>query len=127
MTSFDAVHFHPPAPVAQVALRNAATGAADSAVLLLLDTRADVTLVPRAAVERIGVEVDAAARIELSGFDGSRSFAAFVILDLLLLERTFRGNVLVTDAKRGILGRDVLNHFVLLIDGPNQQWSQATP
>jgi predicted aspartyl protease len=55
MPNYDASHFDPPAPVARVTLRNPHNGATVSDVLLLLDTGADVTLLPRTAVERLGV------------------------------------------------------------------------
>jgi hypothetical protein len=60
------------------------------------------------------------------GFDGSKSFAPVVILDLLFLRRAFRGRYLLIEAERGILGRDVLNHIAVLLDGPRQQWLEHT-
>jgi hypothetical protein len=46
MPGYDASGFDPPAPVARVVLRNPHSGATVSDVLLLLDTGADVTLLP---------------------------------------------------------------------------------
>ena len=73
MPSYDAAHFDPPAPVAQVMLRNSHSGATVSDVLLLLDTGADITLLPRTAVEQLGVPLLAGQRYELMGFDGARA------------------------------------------------------
>ena len=124
MPSYDASDFDPPAPVARVALRNPDTRATVSDVSVLLDTGADVTLLPRTAVERLGVPLLPDQRYELMSFDGSRSFAPVVMLDLLFLRRAFRGRYLLIEAERGILGRDILNHVTLLLDGPRQQWSE---
>jgi hypothetical protein len=55
MPSYDASHFDPPAPVARVRLRNPQSGATVSDVLWLMDTGADITLLPRTAVEPLGV------------------------------------------------------------------------
>jgi hypothetical protein len=55
MPSYDASHFDPPAPVARVTLRNPHSGVTVSDVVLLLDTGADVTMLPRMAIERLGV------------------------------------------------------------------------
>jgi predicted aspartyl protease len=55
MPSDDASYFDPPAPVARMTPRNPHSGATVSDVLLLLDTGADVTLLPRTAVEQLGV------------------------------------------------------------------------
>ena len=55
MPNYDTSSFDPPAPVARVTLRHPHNGATVSDVPLLLDTGADVTLLPRTAVERLGV------------------------------------------------------------------------
>jgi hypothetical protein len=127
MPSYDASHFDPPAPVARVTLRNPHSGATVSDVLLLLDTEADITLLPRTAVEPLGVPLLADQQYELMGFDGSKSFAPVVMLDVLFLKRAFRGLYLLIEEERGILGRDILNHVILLLDGPRQQWSEHAP
>ena len=124
MPSYDGSHFAPPAPVARVTLRNTQSGALVSDVLLLVDTGADVTLLPRIAVDRLGVPLLADQRYELMGFDGSKSFAPVVMLDMILLARAFRGRYLLIEEERGILGRDILNHVTLLLDGPRQLWSE---
>ena len=127
MPSYDASHFDPPAPVAHVTLRNPHSGATVSDVLLLVDTGADITLLPRLAVEQRGVPLLADQRYELMGFDGSKSFAPVVILDLLFLQCAFRGQYLLSEEERGIMGRDILNHVLLLLDSPQQQWSEQAP
>jgi predicted aspartyl protease len=127
MPSYDAVHFDPPAPVAQVMLRNPHSGATVSDVLLLVDTGADITLLPRTAVEQLGVPLLGGQRYELMGFDGNKSFASVVMLDLLFLQRAFRGRYLLIEEERGIMGRDILNHVILLLNGPHQQWSEHAP
>ena len=123
MPTYDA-RFDPPAPVASATLRHPDSGARAPDVPLLIDTGADVSLLPRAATERLGVSPEKGRRYELVGFDGSRSFAEVVILDVIFFQRAFRGPYLLTDEARGILGRDVLNHILLLLDGPRGQWSE---
>ena len=98
-----------------------------SDVPLLLDTEADITLLPQTAVEQLGVPLLASQRYELMGFDRNRSFAPVVILGLLFLQRAFRGRYLLIEEERGIMGRDILNHGLLLLDGPQQQWSEHAP
>jgi hypothetical protein len=81
MPNYDASHFDPPAPIARGILRDPHSGVTVSDVQLLLDTGADVTLLPRTAVERY----------ELMGFNGNKSFAPVVMLDMFFLRRAFRG------------------------------------
>lgn len=116
-----------PRQVARVELRNPDTGTAVSDVLLLLDTGADVTLLPHTSVRTLGVSPLADLRYELMGFDGSKSFASVVLIDMVFLNRVFRSQYLLTEDDCGILGRDILNHLILLLDGPRRQWSEHTP
>lgn len=123
MPAYDAQNFDPPAPIAHVTLR-AADGTTVPDVPLLIDTGADATLLPRAAVLRLGMTLDPALQYDLMGFDGSRSKAQAVDLDMLFLQKAFRGRYLLTDEDRGILGRDVLASLILLLNGPAREWSQ---
>ena len=61
MPNYDREHFDPPAPVALVAVRNPIGGATVSGVELLIDSGADVTLLPRSCVLQIGIQVDTTA------------------------------------------------------------------
>lgn len=124
MPAYDALHFDPPAPVATVTLRSPDSEAMVSDVVMLLDTGADVTLLPRAATERLGVAVLAGQHYELTGFDGGKTSLPVAMLDMVFMGRAFRGLYILTEDDRGIMGRDVLNHLSLLLDGPRQQWSE---
>ena len=77
--------------------------------------------------ERLGVPTELDAQYELMGFDGSKSFAPAVRLEMILLKRTFRGRFLLVDQEQGILGRDILNHLRLVLAGPTQQWWEYSP
>ena len=50
-----------------------------------------------------------------------------VNLDMLFLKRLFRDQYEVIDEERGILGRHILNHVALLLDGPHLRWDEHTP
>ena len=124
MPTYDATQFEPPAPLARVILRNPDTGTAWSDVPMLLDSGADVTLIPQTTVKVLGVAVVPNRHYELVGFDGSVSFAPVVRLDLIFCRRTFRGQFLLIDQAWGILGRNVLNAVSLLFDGPRLAWDE---
>ena len=55
MPSYDSLQHQPPAPVASVTLRNPDDATMKADQILLIDTGADVTLLPRAAVKQLGV------------------------------------------------------------------------
>ena len=122
MPACDSTGFAPPAPVASVTLRNPETGASTADVLLLIDSGADVTLLPAAVVEALGISVRANTGYELKGFDGSHSVSMAVRADLIWLRKTFKGDFLLINQEVGFLGRDILNHVSLILDGPHLNW-----
>ncbi len=89
---------------------------------MLLDTGADVTLLPRECVSQIQVPIDPTHAYELMGFDGTRSTAIAVHLDLIFLGLTFRGRFLMIDQPDGVLGRNILNHLNVSFNGPRLLW-----
>ena len=122
MPAYDDSRFAPPAPLALVTLRNPNTGATIQNVSMLIDTGADITLVPSAAVQQIGLTSIPDTFYELAAFDGSKSLAAVIRLELLFSQRTFRGRFLIVEQEIGVLGRNILNALRLLFDGPGLEW-----
>jgi hypothetical protein len=124
MPKYDDVLFSPPAPLATVTLRNPGNGWRVNDVPMLLDSGADVTLIPQIIADQLDIGTGADAHYELTGFDGRVSLAAAVRLEMIFLNKVFRGNYLVVAQPWGILGRDVLNLLSLLFDGPHLIWSE---
>lgn len=125
MTSYSET-YSPPAPTINIKLRNPATFEPISEVPMLMDTGADLTLIPRKFCDLIVADISKTKYLELDGFDGSISNAYYVHLDLIFLHQVFRGNYLAYDQPEGILGRDILNKFAILFDGPNLNWNEQT-
>ncbi len=124
MPAYDNIVFDPPAPLARVSIRHPQSGAIVSNVPMLLDTGADVTLLPGIFVAQIGISGAANESYELKGFDGKVSLARVVEADLLFLRRAFKGRFLLINEGWGLIGRDVLNHVSLLFDGLRLEWNE---
>lgn len=124
MPVYDSSLFNPPAPLAIVTLRNQNNSNAVSDVPMLVDSGADVTLIPKAIVNQLGLDIDPNEGYELMAFNGSMSVAQVVQLDLVFLKRVFRGRFLLINQECGILGRDILNHISLMLDGPHLSWEE---
>jgi hypothetical protein len=124
MQVYDAKQYDPPAPVAYVTLRHPATNASIFDVPMLLDTGADVTLLPRERIEQLGVSNVENKIYEVEGFDGGIKLVEAVEMEMVFLGRKFKGKFLVIDQPMGILGRNVLNAVALLLDGPRGIWDE---
>ncbi len=116
--------YSPPAPVAQIKLRNTIGQKLISNVPTLLDTGSDITLLPKSFCEEIGAAISTTKFLELKGFDESTSIAFYTSLDLFFLNKLFRGEFLVYEQDEGIIGRDILNEFSILFDGINLNWQK---
>ncbi len=46
------------------------------------------------------------------------------VLEMLFLNRIFKGQFLLTDQDYGILGRNVLNNVAILLNGPGLSWDE---
>ena len=126
MPAYDDSRFAPPAPAARVSLRNPDNGESVEDVPLLIDSGADATLLPKSAVATLGI-VGTGERYQLVAFDGTITESEAIRADLVFLNRRFRGRFLLIDAEAGVVGRDVLNHVRLLLDGPALSWEEWAP
>jgi hypothetical protein len=93
MPAYDDRFFNPPAPLARVALRASADANVVTDVPMLIDSGADVTLVPQKSIAQLGVAVDSNTTYEVMGFDGRKSVAQVATLELIFLRRGFRGQI----------------------------------
>ncbi len=123
MPPYDDRLFVPPAPVARVVVRHPEREQSVEDVPMLIDSGADATLLPRSAATSLGLE-GTGERYQLVGFDGTVSEAEAVLASLAFQRRHFRGRYLLTEAEVGVIGRDILNHIRLLLDGPAFHWDE---
>src|SRR4051812_29999913 len=124
MPGYEMTLFDPPAPMARVTLVNPANGKSITDVPMLLDTGADVTLIPQSCVEPLGLQIDSEASLEyvLVGFDGTQSHANVAEVHMAFHGMTFRGRYLLHERPVGVIGRNVLNLLHIDLDGPRLSW-----
>ena len=123
MPAYDYTQFSPAAPLARVS-RASHNSAVIDEVPTLIDTGADLTLIPERFAVELGVELEKNDSYELEGFDGRKTMAQSTQLELVFLRGTFKGRFVIINSQCGILGRNVLNHFVLILDGPQLSWQE---
>jgi predicted aspartyl protease len=117
--------FDPPAPIAEIVLRNAQTGAQSAKIKMLLDTGADISLLPLKIIEQTKIEA-ANETINLFGFDENQTVAEIYHLQIIFLGKKISGNYCAVNDETGILGRDVLNEFSILFNGKKLEWTKQS-
>lgn len=125
MPAYDSTSYAPPAPIASVRIENPANGRTIDAVPLLIDTGADVSLLPRGLVLPLLDDASGLPTYDLMGFDGNHSKAEAVLVRIGLLGKYFSGQFLLINESHGILGRNILNRLKLELDGPNLTWREV--
>ncbi len=106
----------PPAPI--LPIRVSAPGSEDSVLLYaLVDTGADLSVLPEGLVLEIGLP--AVSRAQVCGFD--RAFRS-VMLHAATLEIAGRTTIceVLAFGDDALIGRDLLNRHAILLDGPRQ-------
>ena len=116
--------FEPPAPIAKIALREIGTGERVKNVSMLLDTGADISLLPKSAVKNLKIEPLQNETFALEGVYGGQKSVEVFYLQVIFLGKRFTGKYCVIDDEIGILGRDVLNQVSILFDGLNLTWQE---
>jgi hypothetical protein len=109
----------PPAPFVYVSVRAAVDGTMSAESPAQLDTAADLTIIPSRLVEELGLPQ--VGEVRIFGV-GGRSDTLPAFLDLLEIRGTSPRLVKVLSNPEEpyvLLGRDVLNHFRITLDGPN--------
>jgi hypothetical protein len=126
VTPYDQLRYQPPAPIALLTLKTLdGRELSISNVPALVDTGADVTLLPRWAVEQLGLNPEVEGSVTLAWFDGSVRAAETYTVAVSFQGGRFQGKYAVIDQPHGILGRNILNHFRLLFDGPAKTWQRV--
>jgi predicted aspartyl protease len=110
----------PPAPALEVRLRNPLTAQQTSPHLAVLDTGADISIVPLAILT--GINARPLRKERVRGLWGGVGVVYLFNIDIEVNERLLEGvQVVGSDQEESILlGRNLSNHLRLLIDGPDQ-------
>jgi|HigsolmetaAR202D_1030399.scaffolds.fasta_scaffold00023_45 predicted aspartyl protease len=111
--------FLPPAPTLTIEVRNAQSGAATT-VLAKIDSGADGSVIPVRLVEELGlIPFDTLLSM---AFDGSVEKQISYLVDFTFADKQFHDlEVITAPLDYVLIGRDVLNHIVTILNGPDQQ------
>lgn len=112
--------FDPPAPFLTIQVSRINVDEPALMVECLVDTGADVSLIPQHLADTLELAPSDAMIVE--GFDGEQQQLPLFAVDVVVESVRLNGLEVVSyPTSHAILGRDVLNHLRLLLDGPSQQ------
>jgi len=121
MPAYDIERYSPAAAVAAVSVRNVASGASVDEVSMVLDSGADISALPKAVVDALTLAVGDRA-YEVMAYDNSVRVCPTVRAEVVFMRGHFKGQFIVADQADGVLGRNILNHFIVTLDGPRLEW-----
>jgi hypothetical protein len=107
----------PPAPFIDVVISHSEDTAQTINVRAIIDTAADVSAIPMTLVDQL--ELPITKKLMVKGYDDvpTSVFTYSVLLEVSQVQ--FRNlRVIATPRAYVILGRDVLNHFYIQLNGP---------
>lgn len=121
MPAYDSERYSPAAAVATVSVRNLASGASVDEVSMVLDSGADISALPKAVVDALTLAVGDRA-YEVMAYDNTVRECPTVRAEVVFMRGHFKGQFIVLDLDDGVLGRNILNHFIVTLDGPSLEW-----
>lgn len=118
--------FNPPAPVAEVNIIHPVTGANSGTLRGKLDSGADVTVIPEMLVAQLSLTPK--GRVWTRGYNGTYSRRPIYYVRLIM-EGFELPIVRCVTAERAnvLLGRNVLNRFIIALDGKNLTFDLKDP
>lgn len=110
--------YSPSAPVIEVGLRGPAEEGVEVRLTAFVDTGADATMLPIHILRRVGAEYIEPRYIR--GVTGVRTLAETYLAIVHIGQQIIPVPAIVAllRGEEAVLGRDVLNHLVLTLDGP---------
>jgi len=118
--------FDPPAPVVSCTIYCPVDRRRVTSVLGEIDTGADISVVPQSVVDAL--KLIPRRLLITEGYDGTQSQWPSYMVDLEIEGQEVRDvEVIALPRENGILGRDVLNHFIVTLNGKDLTVEIARP
>ncbi len=87
-----------------------------------MDSRADISALPKTVVDALALPVGDRA-YDVMAYDNSVRECLTVGAAVVFMRGRFKGQYIVLDQDVGVLGRNILNHLVMTLDGPRLEWN----
>jgi hypothetical protein len=108
---------YPPAPFLDIIVHHPTNPAQVAPIRAKIDTAADISAIPATLVTRLGLSPTSQLTIE--GYNGLSEtvFTHYAVIEVAQVR--FRVEVIAIPDAYALLGRDILNYFYTLLNGPD--------
>lgn len=107
----------PPAPFLPVTIHHPETPSRTIQITAKLDTGADISALPISIIHAL--ELPVTSKLLVEGYDGVASTVSTYGAILQIEQARFRSQEFIAIAEpHALLGREILNHYYLLLNGP---------
>jgi hypothetical protein len=118
--------FSPPAPVLEVIVYHPTTAGLETEVRAQLDPGSDISVLPESVAHAMGLQRD--GELEVEGYDGLVARVPLCVVSLEIMgEMLSPMSFVVMPRSLALLGRDVLNHFILTLNGKDLTFELEDP
>ncbi len=118
-------HYDPPAPFLEIMVANRFQRRKHVTLMAMVDTGSDITAIPSYLVQQL--DLYATGKIYLEDINRQTRSIHLYGTRLTLVNTTFNDfEVITTELEHALIGRDLLNHFHLELDGRAQQLTVQT-
>ncbi len=108
----------PPAPFLDIQLRHPDDPVQITRLSAKIDTGADISALPAIVIEQLGLPVT--SKLMVAGYDGVPTAITTYGVILTVEQIRFKVHEIIAISEtHALLGRDVLNHFYLQLNGPD--------
>jgi hypothetical protein len=118
--------FSPPAPVLEITVYHPKMAGIETEVRAQLCPGSDISVLPESAADAIGLQRD--GELEVESYDGLMARVPLCVVKLEVAgEMLPPMSVVVMPRSLAILGRDVLNYFILTLNGKDLTFELKDP
>lgn len=89
----------------------------------MLDSGAVMTCVPKWVIDRLGPLTYSSVRVRLANGELRDAITAVIRIRVASHDIPNRIEVVIIDKEYALIGRDILNRYRVMLDGPEERWS----
>lgn len=123
---YDHERFEPSAPVVKIKIKNHWLQDLEESWYALLDTGSDTTAIPTQFLKKLQLKPYTRVEVQSATYDKTKKeFRDKAFVDFEIIDFDFKFNfksVILLDIEEALIGRDILNHLHLNLNGPANEF-----